>query len=457
MFKKVLIANRGEIALRIIRSCRALGIETVAVYSEADAHSNHVLFADSAYCVGPARATESYLCHHKVIKAALQSGAEAIHPGYGFLAESPSFARAVLKAGLSFIGPHPDHLELFGDKLSAKRAASAAGLPMLGGSGTAVEHLSDALNAAEMEGYPVILKAAAGGGGKGMRRVCSPDELSLQLELCRREAAAAFGDGRVFIEHFLDAPRHVEVQVAGDGQGGVRHFGTRDCTCQRRYQKVLEEAPAPFLSDRTRAALENAASALIASVAYRTLATVEFLVQGDAFYFMEVNPRIQVEHPVTEQVTGHDLVALQLRLAAGLPFDFPQEQIVLRGHAIEARINAEDPWSFRPSPGRIKGLNLPGGPGIRVDSALYDGAVVPPFYDSLCAKVIATGDTREQAIGRLLGALCETVVDGISTTIPMQLALLNSSQFRSLNLHTRFLDSDTWRVQSASLQEVANG
>lgn len=457
MFKRVLIANRGEIALRIIRTCRALGIETVAIYSEADAHSNHVLFADRAYCVGPAKASESYLCQHKVIKAALQSQADAVHPGYGFLAENPHFARAVLKAGLSFIGPHPDHLELFGDKLSAKRAAKAAGLPMLGGSGVAVEHLSSALSVAAAEGYPVILKAASGGGGKGMRRVDSPDELAQQLELCRREAAAAFGDGRVFIEHFLDAPRHIEVQVAGDGRGGVRHFGTRDCTSQRRYQKVIEEAPAPFLSARTLGALEEAASALIASVSYRTLATVEFLVQGDAFYFMEVNPRIQVEHPVTEQVSGHDLVALQLRLAAGLPFDFSQEQVVLRGHAIEARVNAEDPWSFRPSPGRIRGLNLPGGPGIRVDSALYEGAMIPPHYDSLCAKVIASGDTREQSIGRLMGALSETVVDGISTTIPMLQALLSSPQFRSLTIHTRFLDSDAWRIQCAPLKEVANG
>ncbi|MCB9687337.1 MAG: acetyl-CoA carboxylase biotin carboxylase subunit [Alphaproteobacteria bacterium] len=440
MFKKILIANRGEIALRIIRACRELGIRTVAVYSQPDANSLHVRFADEAVCIGPAQATQSYLNQPAVLSAVDITGADAVHPGYGFLAENANFAQAVRAMGRSFIGPSVEHLHQFGDKLSAKEAARSAGLPLLEGSGGAVESVPEAIAAAEKAGYPVILKAAGGGGGKGMRVVEDRATLERVFEVAQAESAAAFGSKDVFIERFLRRPRHVEVQVAGDGRGGGIHLGTRDCSMQRRHQKIIEEAPAPNLAPALRERIQEAAATLVRTVKYQTVATAEFLVDGDDFFFLEVNPRIQVEHPVTEEITGVDLIQLQIRLAAGEVMPYRQEEIKQEGHAIEIRVNAEDPFSFLPSPGLVTGYHEPGGPGIRIDSAIHEQAMVQPFYDSLAAKLIVRGRDREHARTRMLWAIDEMVVDGIRTTLPLQKLLLETPEFVEATFWTRFVD-----------------
>lgn len=440
MFRKILIANRGEIAMRVIRACRELGIRTVAVYSEADRQAAHVRFADESVCIGPAPARQSYLSLPAVISAADITRADAVHPGYGFLAENATFAEAVNAHGMTFIGPSPEHLRQFGDKLSAKAAARAAGLPLLPGSHGAVEELEEAVRVAREAGYPLMLKAAAGGGGKGMRVVEDEETLRRVFVVTSAEAKAAFGSGEVFLERFLRTPRHIEVQFAGDRYGAAVHVGERDCSMQRRHQKIIEEAPAPDLDEGLRDRIRAAAARLVASTGYVTVGTCEFLVQGDEFFFLEVNPRIQVEHPVTEMVTGIDLVQLQIRLAAGEPMPFSQAELRLRGHAIEVRVNAEDPWKFTPSPGRIVGYHAPGGPGIRVDSAVHEGAFVQPYYDSLVAKLIAYGPDRESAIRKLLGAMDEYVVEGIRTSLPLQRLLLSDPAFRDVKFHTRYID-----------------
>ncbi|MCB9665632.1 MAG: acetyl-CoA carboxylase biotin carboxylase subunit [Alphaproteobacteria bacterium] len=445
MIRKVLVANRGEIALRVVRSCRELGLRSVAVYSEADRASLHARFADEAVCIGPAQAGRSYLHVPAILAAAEITEADAIHPGYGFLAENAAFAAAVEGAGLVFVGPTPEHLRLFGDKARAKEAAAAAGLPLLPGSAGTVADLAAAEAAAEAVGYPIVLKAAAGGGGKGMRIVEHARELPRAFRLCTAEADKAFGNGALLVERFVRTPRHVEVQVAADGRDAVA-LGTRDCTLQRRHQKLVEEAPAPQLPLALEATLLEGSARLCRSVGYRSLATVEFLVDGDEAFFLEVNPRIQVEHPVTEVTLGMDLVALQLALADGEPLPLTAPPPV-RGHAIEIRINAEDPWTFAPSPGRIEGLHLPGGPGIRVDAAVHEHAVVPPYYDSLVAKIIAHGADRPTAIARAKRALDELVVEGIRTTAPVQRALLDTDAFRDVTMHTRYVDE--WLTRRA--------
>jgi len=439
-FGKILVANRSEIALRVIRACRELGIRTVAIYSQADANSLHVRFADEAVCIGPAQALKSYL-HQPAVLAALEiTGADAVHPGYGFLAENAEFAAAVRAMGRAFVGPSVEHLKMFGDKLSAKEAARRAEVPMLEGSGGALESVEQALAAAEVSGFPVILKSAAGGGGKGMRVVESAAALPGAFQLAQAESLAAFGSREVFLERYLRRPRHVEVQVAGDGTGKAIHLGTRDCTMQRRHQKLIEEAPAPNLSDETRERITTSAANLMEAVGYQTVATVEFLVEDDDFYFLEVNPRIQVEHPVTEEVTGVNLVALQIRLASGEELPYTQEEIGISGHAIEIRVNAENPDNFLPSPGLVTGYHEPGGLGVRVDSAVHEQAVVQPYYDSLAAKLIVKAEDRERAVQRTLWAIDEFVVEGIHTTLPLQRRLLLSEEFTNVTHWTRFID-----------------
>ena len=440
MFQKVLIANRGEIAMRIIRACRELGIRTVAIYSEADRHALHVRFADESVCIGPAQATKSYLNIPAVISAADISRADAVHPGYGFLAENAVFAEAVNAHGMTFIGPSPDHLRQFGDKLSAKAAARAAGLPLVPGSIGSVENIEEAIEVAKTVGYPIMLKAAAGGGGKGMRIIENDADMEKLFPITASEAKAAFGSGALFIERFLRTPRHVEVQFAGDRFGTAVHVGERDCSMQRRHQKIIEEAPAPNLSDSLRDRIRSAAARLVASTGYVTVGTCEFLVEGEEFFFLEVNPRIQVEHPVTEMVTGVDLVQLQIRLAAGERMPFAQSEVRLQGHSIEVRVNAEDPWKFTPSPGKITGYHAPGGPGVRVDSSIHEGATVQPYYDSLAAKLIVHAPDREAAIRKLLGAMNEYVIEGIRTSLPLQKLLLTDPAFRDVRFHTRYID-----------------
>jgi acetyl-CoA carboxylase biotin carboxylase subunit len=440
VFRKVLIANRGEIALRVIRTCRELGIRTVAVFSEADRSALHVRFADEAVCIGPPQASRSYLHQPAVLAAVEITGADAVHPGYGFLAENARFAAAVRAMGRAFIGPSAEHLHMFGDKLRAKAAARAAGLPLLNGSEGAVEVLDDAIVAAQSCGYPVMLKAAAGGGGKGMRIIEDEAAMRRIFDTCRSEAAAAFGSGEMFVERFLRTPRHVEVQVAGDGRGGGIYLGTRDCSMQRRHQKLIEEAPAPGLSDRLHLEIQEAAARLVRQVGYQTVGTVEFLVENDAFFFLEVNPRIQVEHPVTEETTFIDLIAEQIRLAAGEGLSLTQDQVKPTGHAIEVRVNAEHPWTLLPSPGLIVGYHEPGGPGVRVDSAAHEHARIPPYYDSLVAKLIVRGRDREHALRRLQWAMEEFIVQGIDTTLPLQRELVQTKEFLEMTHHTRFVD-----------------
>jgi len=440
MFKRILVANRGEIALRVIRACREMGIETVAIYSKADQNALHVRFADQAVCIGPPPARESYLNQHAVLTVAEICEVDAVHPGYGFLAENSRFASAVRAMGKEFIGPSVEHLQLFGDKLTAKEAGRKAGLPLLQGSIGAVATIEEAVATADKVGYPVILKAAGGGGGKGMRVVDNAETMAKVFAVAQAESLAAFGVGDVFIERFLRRPRHVEVQVAGDAHGNAVHLWTRDCSLQRRHQKIVEEAPAPFLEEGLHRRIAEAARDLVKSVGYQTVGTVEFLVEGPEFFFLEVNPRIQVEHPVTEEITGIDLVQEQIRLAAGEPLSVKQEDIKILGHALEIRLNAEDPEKFLPSPGKITGYHEPGGPGVRVDSAVHEQAMVQPYYDSLCAKLIVKGRDRDHAIQRMLGSIDEYVVEGVKTLLPLQRELIDSAEFREMRVYTKYID-----------------
>ncbi len=430
MFEKILIANRGEIALRVQRACRELGIRTVAVHSEADREAKYVKLADESVCIGPPASSASYLNIPAIISAAEVTDAEAIHPGYGFLAENADFAERVEKSGFVFIGPRPDSIRLMGDKVSAKQAMRKAGVPCVPGSEELLpEAAAEIIALARAVKYPVIIKAAAGGGGRGMRVVHTEAALLPAVNLTRAEAQSAFGNPAVYLEKFLEHPRHIEFQVLADEHKNVVYLGERDCSMQRRHQKVLEEAPAPDITARQRARIGERCVEACRKINYRGAGTFEFLYQGDEFYFIEMNTRVQVEHPVTEMVTGIDIVQQQIRIAAGERMAVRQRDVQLKGHAIECRINAEDPFKFTPSPGRITSYHPPGGPGIRVDSHAYQGYVVPPNYDSLIGKVIAYGATREQAIRRMRIALSEMVVEGIHTNIPLHQDLLVDTRF----------------------------
>jgi len=430
MFEKVLIANRGEIALRIHRACQEMGIRTVAVHSTADARAMHVRLADETVCIGPPPARDSYLNAASILSAATITGADAIHPGLGFLAENADFAAAVEETGFTFIGPSPEHIRLMGDKVRAKAEAQRLGIPVVPGSPEAVRSLAAATNAAKEIGYPVLLKAAAGGGARGMKLARDAAELAQMLPLAQAEAKAGFGDDSIYLERYLDRPRHIEVQLLGDGRGDVIHLGERDCSLQRSHQKLLEEAPSPALPPAVRERLLATAVGALQELHYKSSGTIEFLYQDGEFFFIEMNTRLQVEHPISEMISGVDIVREQLRIAAGEPLGYRQSDIVLRGHAIECRINAESSEDFRPSPGRVSDYHAPGGLGVRVDSALYQGYQVPPFYDSLVAKLIAYGADREECVMRLRRALAEYVVGGIETTIPLHQRLVEEPDFR---------------------------
>ena len=440
MFEKVLIANRGEIALRIHRACREMGIRTVAVHSQADENAMHVRLADEAICIGPPSATHSYLNIPAIVSAAEISGADAIHPGYGFLSENANFAEIVGDHGITFIGPKPEHIRVMGDKIEAKRTARSLGIPCVPGSEGELETAKDALATAKKIGYPVLIKAASGGGGRGMKVARSESELEQAYSTARAEAKAAFGDDAVYMEKYLDKPRHIEIQVMCDSHGNVAHLGERDCSLQRRHQKVLEESPSPALNDRDREKIGGIVSAAMKKLGYLGVGTVEFLYEDGEFYFIEMNTRLQVEHPVTEMITGIDIVREQIRIAAGLPMENMQEDIVFQGHAIECRINAEDPVTFSPTPGKITEYHPPGGLDVRVDSALYAGYSVPPYYDSLIAKLVVHGKTRNACLMRLRRALEEFVVGGVSTTIPLHARLIQNPDFIDGVYHIHWLE-----------------
>ena len=429
MFEKVLIANRGEIALRIHRACREMGIETVAVHSTADQDAMHVRLADESVCIGPPPAKDSYLNASAILSAATITGVDAIHPGVGFLSENADFATMVEEHGLVFIGPKPEHISLMGDKIAARQAAETLGLPVVPGSEGAVASAEDAAHLAEKIGYPVLIKAAAGGGGRGMKLAPTQGELLEAFKFAQIEAKASFGFDAVYLEKFLPHPRHIEVQIMADGQGNVAHLGERDCSLQRRHQKLVEESPSPALNPEERDRIGRLASAAMSQLGYQSAGTIEFLYQNGEFYFIEMNTRLQVEHPVTEAITGIDLVREQIRIAAGLPMSFGQDDITFSGHAIECRINAEDPETFVPSPGVVTDYHAPGGLGVRVDSGLYSGYRVPAHYDSLIAKLIVHGQTRNECLMRLRRALEEFVVAGVNTTIPLHQRLIGESDF----------------------------
>jgi acetyl-CoA carboxylase biotin carboxylase subunit len=429
MFEKVLIANRGEIALRIHRACREMGIRTVAVHSTADDSAMHVRLADESVCIGPPPARDSYLNIPALLSAAAITGADAIHPGLGFLAESADFAAMVEEHGFTFIGPSPDHIRLMGDKVVAKRAAAEFGIPVVPGSDGAVGDLAAALDAAGRVGYPVLVKAAGGGGGRGMRMAQDAEELKIAMPAAQAEAKAFFGNGEVYLERHLVRPRHVEVQIIGDGKGGVIHLGERDCSLQRKHQKILEETPSPALNAGERQQLGRIATEAMKKLGYSSAGTLEFLYQDGKFFFIEMNTRLQVEHPVSEMVSGIDIVREQIRIAAGATLGYRQEDVKLAGHAIECRVNAENPLTFTPSPGAITGYHAPGGLGVRVDSALYQGYTVPPHYDSLIAKLIVHGTSRNECLMRLRRALEEYVIAGIETTIPLHQRLVAEAEF----------------------------
>jgi acetyl-CoA carboxylase biotin carboxylase subunit len=440
MFKKVLIANRGEIALRVIHACRELGIETVAVHSTADRDSLHVIYADEAVCIGPPPSAESYLKLSAIIPAAEVTGADAVHPGYGFLAENAHFAEVLGECSIAWIGPRPETIRLMGDKAAARRTAIEAEVPVLPGSQEALADARAAEKLAAKVGYPVILKAAAGGGGRGMRVVHRREDLKGQFGTAREEAEKAFGDGSIYLEKYLLEPRHIEFQVFGDSHGNVIHLGERECSIQRRHQKLLEEAPSPALTDELRERMGEAAVRLCQRVGYENAGTIEFLLDADgSFYFMEMNTRIQVEHPVTEMVTGLDLVRLQIEIAAGGRLTVPSG-LPARGHAIECRINAEDSERFRPSPGKIETFHPPGGPGVRLDTHAYEDYVIPPYYDSLVAKVIVHDKDRPAAIARMARALDHFVIEGVQTSIPLHQEILQDPAFRRGDLSTRFME-----------------
>jgi len=441
MLDKIVIANRGEIALRILRACRELGIRAVAVHSEADRDLKHVLMADESVCIGPPPSSDSYLNIPAIISAAEVTDAVAIHPGYGFLSENADFAERVIQSGFIFIGPRPETIRLMGDKISAKEAMRKAGVPCVPGSeGALGDDFMENLRLAKDIGFPVIVKAAAGGGGRGMRVVHSEAALMNAITITRAEALAAFGSDELYMEKFLEQPRHIEVQVLADSHGNVIHLGERDCSMQRRHQKVIEEAPAPGITETQRRDIGNRCVEACLEIGYLGAGTFEFLYENGEFYFIEMNTRIQVEHPVTEVVTGVDLVKEQLRIAAGEPLAYTQDDIVIRGHAVECRINAEDPETFMPSPGLIEQLHLPGGPGIRVDTHIYADYKVPPFYDSMIGKLIAHGEDRASALARMRTALSETIITGIKSNIPLHSRIVNDSAFKAGGQSIHYLE-----------------
>ncbi|MFM9904988.1 MAG: acetyl-CoA carboxylase biotin carboxylase subunit [Pyrinomonadaceae bacterium] len=439
--KKILIANRGEIAIRIIWTCKEMGIRTVAVHSEADRDALHVRYADEALCIGAAPSAESYLNIPSIISAAEITNVDAIHPGYGFLAESATFAKICEDCNIKFIGPRADVIAMMGDKVEARRTMTAAGVPILPGSPDPIESADEAKKIALEIGFPLIIKAAAGGGGRGMRIVRSEDELATNLELAQTEALAAFKNGSVYIERYIERPRHIEIQVLADEHGNVIHLGERECTIQRRHQKLLEEAPSPVITLEQREKMGAVAVKACQEIGYSSAGTFEFLLDEDgSFYFMEMNTRIQVEHPVTEMVTLADIVRNQIRIATGENIGYTQDEVQIVGHSIECRINAEDPVKFTPSPGRITAFNIPGGPGVRVDTAVYPGYVVPPYYDSMIAKLIVHARTRELAIARMSRALDMMVVEGIKTTIPLHQAIMADEKFQKGDFSTKFME-----------------
>ena len=441
MFQKVLIANRGEIALRIHRACQEMGIKTVAVHSTADASAMHVRLADEAVCIGPPASSGSYLNIPAIIAAAEITDADAIHPGYGFLSENPRFADIVEEHNLAFIGPTAEHIRIMGDKIAAKDAMKRLGVPVVPGSDGGITEDAEAFRIADEIGYPVIIKAAAGGGGRGMKVAYRQEDLSRALTAARTEARAAFGDDIVYIEKYLATPRHIEVQILGDTHGNVVHLGERDCSLQRRHQKVLEESPSPVITEEQRSDIGERCVAAMKRLGYRGAGTVEFLYEDGKFYFIEMNTRLQVEHPITEMITGLDLVREQIRVAAGERLGFTQADIPLRGHAIECRINAEDPVTFAPSPGMVTDYHPPGGLDVRVDSGIYAGYRVPPYYDSLIAKLIVRGDTREDCLMRLRRALNEYVIGGIKTSIPLHQILVDNPDFGKGAYHIHWLET----------------
>jgi len=446
MFKRVLVANRGEIAVRIIYALRELGIESVAIYSEADKDSLHVELADYAVCIGPPPPQDSYLNFSRIMSAAVVSGVDAIHPGYGFLAENPDFADLVEKSGFIFIGPSSQHIQFMGDKIEAKRLMKKAGVPVLPGTENPVGSLSEVRTIVRNIGLPVIIKAASGGGGRGMRIVRNPDALEKAFSMAQKEAELSFGDPRVYIEKYIENPRHIEVQIAADQHGNIIHLGERECSIQRRHQKLLEESPSPAVDENLRTKMGEAAIKGAQAINYHSLGTMEFLLDEDGnFYFMEMNTRIQVEHPVTEWVTGIDLVKMQILIAVGEKLSHTQEEINFKGHAIEVRINAEDPDNgFIPNPGKIEFLHFPGGPGVRIDTHIYQGYTIPPYYDSLIGKLIVHDEDRSSTIKRLYRALEETIIKGVKTTVPFYLKLLENEDFQKGNIDTHFLERFKW-------------
>jgi acetyl-CoA carboxylase biotin carboxylase subunit len=440
MFQKILIANRGEIALRVHRACKEMGISTVAVHSQADTTAMHVRLADESVCIGPAPAAKSYLNIPSIIAACEITGAEAIHPGYGFLSENARFAEIVGAHGLTFIGPRPEHIRIMGDKIAAKIAVREAGIPVVPGSEGALASEADAQAAADSIGYPVLIKAAAGGGGRGMKVAKTREDVAEAYATARAEARAAFGDDQVYMERYLATPRHIEVQVIADAFGAVCHLGERDCSLQRRHQKLMEEAPSPVIDPETRARIGKVVVDAIRAIGYLGVGTVEFLYEDGEFFFIEMNTRLQVEHPVTEAITDIDLVREQIRVAAGLPLSFTQEEVAFTGHAIECRINAENPRTFMPSPGLVTDFHPPGGLGVRLDSALYAGYSIPPYYDSLAAKLIVHGRDRTECLARLRRSLGEMVVAGVETSIPLFQDLLNEPDILEGRYHIHWLE-----------------
>jgi acetyl-CoA carboxylase biotin carboxylase subunit len=442
LFSKILIANRGEIALRVIRACRELGIRTVAVFSEADKDALHTRFADESICIGPSNPLLSYLNIPAVVSAAEVSDCEAIHPGYGFLAENPEFAEVCEASGITFIGPRSEHIKLMGNKIQARNLAQRAGVPMPSGGIEGVSDPEEALEGAKQLGFPVIIKAASGGGGRGIRVVHSEASFRTSFSMAQAEAGTAFNDPEVYVEKFIESPRHVEIQILADHHGNVIHLGERDCSIQRRYQKLIEEAPSPAMTDELRSSMGDAAVKLTREAGYVNAGTVEFLLDAEGnFFFMEMNTRIQVEHPVTEMVTGVDLVKEQIRISAGHPLGITQDDVKIQGHSIECRINAEDPVDHRPSPGTISFYYAPGGPGIRVDSAAFQHYYITPHYDSMIAKLIAHGKDREEAVARMQRALEEFVIEGIKTTIPLHERILATMKFRKGEYGTDFIET----------------
>ncbi len=441
MFSKILVANRGEIALRVIRACKEMGISTVAVFSEADREALHTRFADEAICIGPAKGAHSYLSIPSIISAAEISDAEAIHPGYGFLAENHEFAEVCEASGIVFIGPRSSHIRMMGNKVAARELATSAGVPILPGTREGITDPDEAVRVAKQIGFPVMIKAAAGGGGRGMRIVHSEASFRTSFSMAQAEAQAAFRNPECYLEKYVPAPHHIEFQLLADSAGKIIHLGERECSIQRRYQKLLEESPSTVLTPRLRRAMGDATLALARTAGYLNAGTVEYLLDDDGnFYFMEMNTRIQVEHPVTELVTGIDLVKEQIRIAAGEPLSLSQKDVEFSGHAIECRVNAEDPTDYRPCPGTITSYHAPGGPGIRVDSAAYAGYFIPPHYDSMVAKLLAHGRDRDEAIARMARALDEFVLEGIKTTIPLHKRILGNARFRRGGYNTHFLD-----------------